>query len=65
MLEDAKVLANGECAARSAMASLGRPGAVAWLQINIPESLEECPQNLPMDWWIGFDRELCSVAGTA
>lgn len=55
----------GATAARAAMKALGRPGAIAWLIQNSPSSISECTPTLPVEWWLGFDAELSSVAGTA
>jgi hypothetical protein len=64
-MPDLAPLVKGEIAARAAMASLGRPGAIDWFLHNAPRCVHECTEDSPYEWWVGFDRELSSVAGTA
>lgn len=55
----------GQVAARAAMTTLGKPGAVAWFIANHPTCAEECTEVHPLEFWVSFDRELSSVSGTA
>lgn len=56
--------ASGQVAAQAALKELGKPGAVAWFKANCPDDMDGV-QHPPIEFWMGFDRELADVAGTA